>query len=62
LLKLGIFVQGMGCSSFFIDQSAFESNEYLEKLEKNWVAAFIVKINTEQKYFSKVSSRVQENG
>ena len=47
---------------FSIDKSAFESNEYVEELNKTGVAAFIVKINPEQKYFPKISSRVLENG
>jgi acetolactate synthase I/II/III large subunit len=51
-----------GVPVFSIDQSAFESNEYVEELEKNGVAAFIVKISPEQKYLPKISSRVLENG
>lgn len=47
---------------FSINQSAFESNMYVEELEKNGIVAFIVKINPEQKYFPKISSRVLENG
>ena len=34
----------------------------MEELEKNGIAACIVKINPEQKYFPKISSRVLENG
>ena len=45
-----------------IDHNVFKSNEYLEELDKNGVTAFIVKINPEQKYFPKISSRVLENG
>lgn len=45
-----------------IDHSIFKSNEYLEEIDKNGVTAFIVKINPEQKYFPKISSRVLEDG
>jgi len=36
--------------------------EIINDLDKKGVVAFIVKINPEQKYFPKISSRVLENG
>jgi acetolactate synthase-1/2/3 large subunit len=47
---------------FSIDEDTFDSNNYIEEFEKIGIAAFIVKINPEQKYFPKMSSRVLENG
>ena len=42
--------------------SVFDSNTYLKELDKVGLAAFIVKINPEQTYFPKISSKVLENG
>jgi acetolactate synthase-1/2/3 large subunit len=47
---------------FSIDKALFDSNTYLKELDKVGMAAFIVKINPEQTYFPKISSKVLENG
>ena len=47
---------------FLLDREAFDAEDYINDLDKKGVVAFIVKINPEQKYFPKISSRVLENG
>jgi len=47
---------------FSIDQDTFDSDDYIEEFEKTGISAFIVKINPEQKYFPKMSSRILKNG
>ena len=48
--------------SYEITPSMFKSKNYLEKLSHNGFQVFIVKVNPEQTYFPKITSRVTSSG
>tara|TARA_B100000795_G_C22655534_1_gene381984 strand:- start:497 stop:829 length:333 start_codon:yes stop_codon:yes gene_type:complete len=48
--------------SYEITPNMFKSKNYIEKLSQNGFQAFIVKVNPEQTYFPKITSRVTSSG
>jgi len=57
-----ILFKAWGVTAMSIDKNTFDSNAYIEEFNKEGLSAFIVKINPEQIYYPKISSRVLKNG
>lgn len=57
-----VLFKAWNITAMSIDEDTFDSGTYIEEFNKKGFSAFIVKIDPEQIYYPKISSRVLENG
>ena len=57
-----VLFKAWNITAMSIDEDTFDSGAYIEEFNKKGFSAFIVKIDPEQIYYPKISSRVLENG
>ena len=51
-----------GIDAHILDVKSFNNNKFMQEFDKFGLSVFIVKVNPEQTYFPKISSRILDNG